>query len=447
MIERSTLSQTSWPSSLESANVWIRCLNSEAGLFIFTRNVAGVVSSMPKRGLGLRMQKVYVDTNQYCEEASLDTQRLINLVARSGFSLTRNVREADVIIFYACGHLRRHEIDSTRILEKIAALKKPSARLIVWGCLPKINPEVLKNIYAGPLLGPESWDFFCDLFGQPKERIHEITANTLNIHNELEGTQLPRMRRMMNFFRERFYSLNSEIWYIKIESGCRNCCTYCSDRLSYKWLRSQACESIIRQFDLGLRKGYRYFYFVGRDLGSYGYDLGLTLNDLLEKIAEAYPYQKYKLILTNISPNMLIDLYPTMNHMLLSEKTFEIGSHIQSGSERILKLMGKTFPIDKWQGIIRQIDKDYPEIRTRTSIMVGFPGETESDYRKTLHLVNNVLFDRIDVYKYEERPGIPALRLKEVVPENIKQKRYDKMRLSAFMNNLRKRIRHARIAY
>jgi tRNA A37 methylthiotransferase MiaB len=206
-------------------------------------------------------------------------------------------------------------------------------------------------------------------------------------------------------------------------------------------------KKILEQFKVGLDAGYKYFYLVGRDLGSYGYDMDLTLADLLNKIDERYSDRDYNLYLANLSPNSLIDLYPEINPPFLSRKAFELGSHIQSGSQKILKLMGKTFSFYDWIAIMKDIDKNYPKIRTHTSIIVGFPGETEDDFHETLNLLNRILFDRIDVYKYEERPNLPSLKLKERIPEEIKKRRYDKTRVLATLNNLKKRIKRAKVFY
>jgi len=381
-----------------------------------------------------------------CEEGRLDTQRLKLLSKDAGFTCTNNVRQADFILFYACGHIIAYDVDSARIIERINRLKKPSARLIVWGCLPKINPGAIQEIYDGPLVGPEEWDFFADLFNQPRGRINQVFANDLcsyaNSHSKLTKPQ-----RIIDLMLEKIYSYIDWRWYIKIVSGCRNCCTYCSDRLAYKWTRSVPVETILRQFELGLKANCKHFFFIGRDLGSYGYDIGLTLADLLNKIAETYPNQTYKISICSVSPNSLIDLYPKLDQTLLSKRIFEIGSHIQVGSERILKLMGKTFKLDDWKKIIQDIDKNYPNIRVNTSIMLGFPGETEEDFKKTINLLINLLFDRIDVYTYCERPNLPSLKLKDRVPEAIKMRRTKKAQNLARVNTLRKRIKRNRILH
>jgi threonylcarbamoyladenosine tRNA methylthiotransferase MtaB len=331
-----------------------------------------------------------------------------------------------------------------RIIEKVNRLKKPSARLVVWGCLPKINPGALQEIYHGSLIGPEEWSFFADLFNQPRERINHVFANALYPHvNSHSKSTSPQ--QIIDFMADKLHSYVDRKWYIKIVSGCRNCCTYCSDRLAYRWTRSVPVETILRQFELGLSSNYKHFYFVGRDLGSYGYDIGLTLADLLNKIAETYSNQTYQISLFNTSPDSLITLYPKIDQTLLSKRIFEIGSHIQVGSKRILKLMGKTFKLDEWEKTLLDIDKNYPNIRVATSIMLGFPGETEEDFKQTINLLNNLLFDRIDVYPYCERPNLPSSKLDDRVPEATKIRRTKEAQKLAKVNMLRKKIKRKRI--
>jgi tRNA A37 methylthiotransferase MiaB len=175
-------------------------------------------------------------------------------------------------------------------------------------------------VYRGPSVGPEDWSFFCKLFNQPEHAIGGVYANTLNIHDKWLVENKTPARRTLNFFRESYYSRAEKIWYIKIESGCKNCCTYCTDRLAFKWVKSQPVETVIEQFAEGLRRRYRYFYFVGRDLGSYGHDLGLTLPSLLDRIFEKYPYQDYRLFLRNVSPNSLIDMLSDFDRSFYREK-------------------------------------------------------------------------------------------------------------------------------
>ena len=393
------------------------------------------------------MKKAYIVSNNYCEEAKLETQRLINIICKasapSEYVYTNKIEDADLIVFYSCGHLQTTEADSINTIKRILSQKKASSELIVWGCLPKINPEAIRRVHSGPMVGPEDWAFFYKLFDQPEEIADSVTANALSFGYGLPSAneRLPsRVRARFWRFLLYFDLKPKRIWYIRTESGCVNSCTYCSDKLAYFCVRSQPIESIIQQFGRGLRNGYKYFFFVGRDQGSYGCDIGLSLADLLQAIHEKYPDQDYKLILDHVSPNKLIDLYPNLNSSILFNNVCELGSHIQSGSDRILKLMGKNVKVYDWTRVIKTISRDYPQIRLQTSMIVGFPSESEQDFRQSINLVNNVLFDKIFVYTFNERPGLPALRIKGRVPEKTKRKRERTMNYYATINMYRKRI-------
>ena len=405
-------------------------------------------------------KKVFIDSTDYCEEARLDTQQLKNLVKSFGpqnnFIYTNNIRQADLITYRACGHLQSKQDESIRDIKKLLNIKQSSAILIVWGCLVKINSASLKDIYDGPMIGPEeAWDFFHSYFSISLNKTFDVSANTLNnyhIPKQVVKGQLSQIEklktrynqifsqrnRIFNFRKER---IRKNFWYIKIASGCKNRCTFCSDLLAYKSLKSQPINSIIRQFDFGLSKGYKHFFFSGRDLGSYGYDICSTLPELLDVIIKRYSQIDCKIYLNKISPNSLINMYPKLDALLSSGKIVLIGSHIQSGSDRILKLMGKKFSIREWVKIIRNIQKKYPEITLETSIMVGFPSETDKDFKKTINLLHYILLDGVVIYKYNERPNLPSLRIEKRVPEIIKNKRYNQLRYHVTFCEIKKQLR------
>jgi len=383
---------------------------------------------------------------EYCEEARLDTQLLTSLFKvssqKNSFTCTKNARQADFLIYNACGHLQSKQDESIRDIKELLKMKKSSAKLIVWGCLPKINPASLREVYDGPMIGPEdSLDFFCSHFNLVDMKEFNIQANTLNKHcirrqkANRRLTQRQKLTNIYSYFQQRYDRIANfkrrkalrDTWYIKIVSGCLNSCTYCSDRLAYKSVKSQPVESIIKQFELGLHNGYRNFLFVGRDLGSYGYDIGTTLPDLLDAIISKHRKADFKIFLTNVSPNSLINMYPKLELLLQSKKIVCLGSHVQSGSRRILRLMGKSFSLSKWIETTRKIEKNYPSVFLETSIMVGFPSETEQDFKKSVNLVGYLHFDRIILYKYNERPNLTSLRIENRIPDEIKSARYYRM--------------------
>ena len=153
----------------------------------------------------------------------------------------------------------------------------------------------------------------------------------------------------------------------------------------------------------------------------------------------------YKIFLNNFSPSSLVELYPKLHHALTSQKIVHIGSHIQSGSIRILKLMGKKISVNKWISVIKDIQKNHPKIKLETSIMVGFPSETNQDFMESVNLLDNVAFDRIDVYKYNERPNLPSLKIPNPVPEPTKNRRYDQIKDQFTICKMKRRLKHMQL--
>jgi tRNA A37 methylthiotransferase MiaB len=403
-------------------------------------NNSGKIKEAPMKSRSL-LKALFI--SNACEEGRLSVQKLKMFAIESGASITTCVSQADCILFYPCGHLTHNDNEAIEIIKRLNREKKPSSKLIIWGCLPQINLQVIQDIYNGPLIGNDDWEFFADLFNHPKERMDQIYAN---IPYPRTGT-LSLKTRMQIYIFEKLYCYTGKTWHIKIVSGCRYHCTYCTDQLVYKTVKSNPEEDILDQIGKGLEAHIKHFYFVGRDLGSYGYDNGKSLADLLNKIAEKYPNRKFKISLFNIAPNALIDNYPKINPHLLSDNIFQIGSHIQTGSQKILERMGKTLNFDEWKKTMLAIDTDYPNIRLATSLMVGFPGETEYDIQKTLDLLESIPFDRIDLYRYSERPNLPSLQLTNSVPHQGKINRLQRVSKAAKANVLRKRTRKGRLLY
>lgn len=413
-------------------------------LLHFVDNIKGVENPTKKVSM-IGMLKVYIDTNG-CEEAKLDAQRLKNLVCGTSYVCTNDARTADIVVFLACGHLQANENESIRKIKRLISLKKSSCMLVVGGCLPEINPEAVRRIHKGCMIGPDHWDFFCDVFNQSKEKITDVHANELCITSKSANPSLRLPFRGLNTLLDELARPKSKkTWYIKIVNGCKENCTYCSDRLAFKQCKSEPIDTIISQFELGLKSGFKDFYLVGRDLGSYGFDVGSDLPTLLNRMLENHRAKNYELQLYNVSPGALVDFYPKLKEVFSSGKISLVGSHIQSGSDRILGLMGRPYSIYEWLKTVKEIKEKYPGIHFSTSIIVGFPTETEQDFEKSMELLDFALFDKVDLYMYEGRPNLPSLRLGGQIPERVKEMRSDLMRHKLILHDITKNAKRMEI--
>jgi tRNA-2-methylthio-N6-dimethylallyladenosine synthase len=194
------------------------------------------------------------------------------------------------------------------------------------------------------------------------------------------------------------------------------------------------------EFREGLQKGFRHFGLLGTEVGAYGHDLGYSLTDLLGEMTAQE--ERVKIGLRNINPyhlkNMLNELVP----LLESKRIWYMECPAESGSNRILKLMNRNYSVEEYKDWIKTVRKAYPNIIIRTQLMVGFPTETEEDFKETLHLLDDVVLDFAEVYKYSKRPKTVAARMEPQVPDQIKKQRFFRAYRKAVLNRTPRKINH-----
>lgn len=216
-------------------------------------------------------------------------------------------------------------------------------------------------------------------------------------------------------------------FFIKASTGCLGNCTYCAVRLSRGTTRSKPIEKIVIDFRKGIEKGFKLFYLLGTDLGAYGQDLGYNLADLLKEIVKEIG--DYKVGIRNINPYYLKQMLPDLCESFKSGKIFHITCAVESGSNRILGLMGRKYTTEEFKECIGKIKREFPEILIRTQIMVGFPTETDDDFYESIKLVDDIPVDFVEVYKFSKRPGTQAASMNEQIPDNIAERRFRKLQL------------------
>ncbi|MDI6720584.1 MAG: radical SAM protein [Methanomicrobiales archaeon] len=380
------------------------------------------------------MDTIYVGTNG-CQDAQLSSKRVQRFFIANQRSLTDDPRHATCIIFYACGLTKEKEDQSLQVIHDLISKKKPDAELIVWGCLPRQNPAALAEVYDGALVGPRDDDFF-DRFGG-EISIHQIshaaaaddmaTLAPATYHGCARADPLTavifRGKQGIELLHSR-YQYDSSIFYIPVATGCTGHCTYCSERPVFGPIRSRPLEAIRDEFQEGLEKGYNRFSLIATDLGAYGMDRGLCLPDLLQAMIDAAGAAAFKITLNQVEPHNLLLIYPQMKAIFKTGRIDSLMSPVQSGSDRILKLMGRKYSAEAWRDLMLEINSKYPHIRLSTQFLVGFPTETDADFQATLNLLMPPLrLDDLFIFQFSPRPGIPALKLNGTVDKQVKEAR------------------------
>jgi len=411
--------------------------------------------------------KICVITNG-CPENRIDCSRMQKFLGDNGNTVTADIKEADIVVFNACGLTHDTQEYSVKIIKHIQALKKPSAELVVCGCLPKINMPRLKEVHQGFTFGHEveqlaeviktkpvpstsSGKALSEAEGtDPDEtyanhlspRAHVPTirrwrisdlkkiASLMLIKEKLTKSYYDRLDREINAFR-------SHSFCIKVSTGCPNRCTFCAVKVSRGKLRSKPIDKVVEEFEEGLAKGYKEFALLGTDVGAYGRDQGKTLVDLLIELTKREG--EYKIRIRNIQPRFLIEMMPEFREVLRSGKISYISSAAESGNNRILGLMRRGYKIEDYKKAILGLKREFPKLHIRTQIMVGFPSETEEEFEDSLRLFDEIDYDFVEVYQYQPRPNTEAAAMKDQVPAKISGRRYHKAYMKAISKLKKKR--------
>jgi MiaB/RimO family radical SAM methylthiotransferase len=390
--------------------------------------------------------KVYVTTNG-CERARISSARVEQFFRVNNSSVVRDSTQADIVIFFACGLSKETESDSLIVIKKLKGRIKPSTRLFVWGCLPKIDTRSLARAYDGPTIGPLDVGYFEKILETAKIPFDDISVNAIA---SKKYSRNPSLARCMLFLLDGFLgytkkdlwesrSLSRPVYWISVSTGCIDHCTYCSDRCAWGRVRSRPIHRIISEFKRGLKTGYDRFFLISSDLGAYGKDIGSTLPELLEEMVKTDTGRNYKIFMNHINPHHLKHLYHDLEDIFESGRIGVLGSQIQSGSNRILKLMGRRYTAEDWKEYMQRIHIRFPNIFLSTHFMVGYPTETDEDFKMTLKLIDQVFLDDAFIFKFSQRQNVPASRLPEQVSPKIVRKRYNTLRIKAGLNILRRK--------
>ena len=312
-----------------------------------------------------------------------------------GFSIVPFNSQADFYLINACAVTQKAEKEVRQAIHQIKR-QHPNSQLIVAGCLTK---QIIKSEQAQVDLWIENKD---------KKNIYQLVLKNL-----IQSSS-------------RFKSTDSELEkdnqrtraLIKIQDGCQHYCTYCIVPYLRQKIYSQPLNKIIQEIKEKEKQGFHEVVLVGANISLYN-DQGLNLSSLLEKILDQ----------TKISRLRISSLWPTaIDQELLSliKKNSRLCSHlhlsIQSACDKILLSMGRNYKQKQLKQIIAKLDK-IPNLSLTADIIVGFPGQKESNFQETYQFIKWAKFLKIHVFRFSPRPGTKAYLLKNQVPDQVKQTR------------------------
>jgi len=389
-----------------------------------------------------KRKKIYIHV-QACDRRGLDANKTAKYLSKNNYEIVNRAKNADIILFFACAALNTITEDSLKTIKKF---QKYDAELIIAGCLPEIEKEKLSKIFNGKTICTKDIEKIDTIF--PENRIKYSTTDDANIVfknlNELSPLEILKRTfrsiksiesiyiNVKNHIFKNLFGENSFIYrvfpdpllyHVRTSTGCSGNCSYCSIKKGIGPCASKPLEDCIEEFRNGLNKGYKRFAIDGDDTGAYGIDIGSNLPELLYKITEIQG--DYKISIRNIRPDWIVRYINDLEIILKRKKIISIESSIQSGSIRILKLMNRYSDIEKMKNAFLRLKKSFPSISLVTDYIIGFPTESEEDFKQTLDYLKEINFNAGMIIPFSCNTGTEA---EKIVPKITRKDTYRRIK-------------------
>jgi tRNA-2-methylthio-N6-dimethylallyladenosine synthase len=356
-------------------------------------------------------KKVFLQTFG-CQMNVYDSEKLKSVLLSSGYSITEDEREADVIVLNTCSVREKAERRALGRLWDLSRYKSTNSRptLVVAGCMAqRMGEELIQRIpHLNLVLGPDQ------IFQLPRYLQNDVGKPVIEVSRSREDfscevfsqEELPHRKHKFTSF-------------IAISRGCDNFCSYCVVPYVRGPERHRPISQIVKEIQLLAESGCKEITLIGQNVNSYKYD-GYDFSDLLQLINDE----------TQIEWIRFMTSHPKdLSEKLIDKIAFlpKVCEHLhlplQSGSDRILQRMNRVYTSGDYLNLVEITKARIENLSLTTDLIVGFPGETEEDFQKTLNMVEKVEFDSAFMFRYSIREGTEASSFPDDVPEKVKLER------------------------
>lgn len=349
-----------------------------------------------------------------CTKNLVDSEVMLGLLKENGFEITPEENNADILIINTCAFIesaRQESMDT--IIQATKTKGKHKKKIIVAGCLAQRYADMLKSYINGRIHAIIGTGDFQDIV-ETCNSILSDEKSFLRVSKEpcyLYDHQTPRLLTTPKHFA-----------YLKIAEGCDNCCSYCVIPKIRGNYRSRTSESVLTEAKALADAGVRELILIAQDTTYYGNDIGENIIKLLKNLVKISGIKWIRILYTH--PDHI-----TEDFIKLVADEEKICSYMdipfQHINDKILKNMGRITTKEKIYDLIEKIRNSIPNVALRTSLMVGFPGETEEQFEELVQFVKDAQFDHLGVFAYSAEEGTSAYNIENQIPESIKNERLD----------------------
>ena len=349
-----------------------------------------------------------------CPRNLVDSEVMLGILLKAGYEVAQELTDADYIVINTCGFLEASRQESMDTVQEALKTRKETAKLIVTGCMVQTHSDAMQDRFPAIdyMLGSGDVEGILKAVQSTQKGKIVTTARSY-----LEVGEVPRQ-----------LSTPKHYAYLKIAEGCRKRCAYCVIPTIKGPLKSKSKEQILKEFNMLLDQGVHEIILIAQDLGDYGRDMGSkklgALIDLIQSMLEVK--KDFWLRLLYLYPDEITD---DLIALMKSDPRIcpYLDMPIQHINNGMLKSMHRATSREDIIGTITKLRREIPDIVIRTSLIVGFPGETEEQFEELAAFIQEHPLDNIGIFKFSREPGSHAYDLPDQIPEEIKEKRYHRL--------------------
>jgi MiaB-like tRNA modifying enzyme len=324
------------------------------------------------------------------------------LLSKSGHSIVEDIEESDALVLVTCTVI---ETTERKMLKRLAAFSETQKPVIVGGCMTTAQKDLILSSNPDAML-------------VVPDMIHDIG-------NVVKGFDVEFKREIIN---QEVNGLLDSVQpdtvdtIIPIASGCLGRCSYCITKLARGDLKSNPPDGLMEDIEKKLAEGYKEIRLSSQDNAAYGRDIGEDLPELIRKITGLSG--EFRVRVGMMNPDNALPIMKELISVYRYPKVYKF-LHVpfQSGSERILGIMNRQYTIDDFFKVIDGFREAFPDITISTDVIVGFPGEQDEDFEKSVKLVEKLKPDILNITRFSARPGTPAMEMKNKIHSRIAKDR------------------------
>ena len=347
-----------------------------------------------------------------CKVNTYESNAMLKIFQDAGYQEVDFKEVADVYVINTCTVTNTGDSKSRQMIRK-AIRKNPEAVVCAVGCYSQVAPEDIEQIEGiGVVLGTQYRKEIVDLVEEYQKTNQKI----------VKVDSVKNLRKFEDLNIDRFKNTRA---FLKIQDGCNNFCTYCIIPYARGRVRSRKPESVLKQAELLVSRGYVEIVLTGIHTAGYGEDLeNYIFYDLLVDLVKIKGFKRLRIssIETSQITDEIIDLIGS-NDIIVDH----LHVPLQSGCDATLKRMNRKYTTEQYLEKINKIRSYLPNIAFTTDVIVGFPGETDEEFQATYDFIKKVNYSQLHVFPYSPRKNTPAAKMKDQVNDQVKHQRVERL--------------------